>query len=310
LDGKKVASSLKGGDKFAPEQFYLTDHLGTSSLVLNQQARAVSAQRFTPFGDRLALFGKSQATPYGFTGQEQDDESDLGYFSHRYLAHSSAQFVTPDPVFAQSERFENPQHWSAYSYGINNPIRYTDPSGEIPFDTIWDGLNIVYDLGKVGVGYATNNPVMVNDGLVDLACDTAALLIPYAPAGSTKMARLSSDVADVTNSASFGASTSKNYKKTFFDANPDAKGNVVVHHAVEQQVQKRYPGLVSDSQMHSLENLRGIPKSINSDVHLSKIRKEWNRFYRSNAKPSQQQLLDKATEIDNKFGSQFNPPIR
>ncbi|WP_337165881.1 RHS repeat-associated core domain-containing protein [Vibrio fluvialis] len=115
---------------------------------------------------------------------------------------------------------------------------------------------------------------------------------------------------DVTNRASFGTSTSNNYKKTFFDANPDAKGDVVVHHAVEQQVQKRYPGLVSDSEMHSLENLRGIPKSINSDVHLSKIRKEWNRFYRTNANPSQQQLLDKATEIDNKFGSQFNPPIR
>ena len=115
---------------------------------------------------------------------------------------------------------------------------------------------------------------------------------------------------DVANRASFGTSTTNNYKKTFFDANPDAKGDVVVHHAVEQQVQKRYPGLVSDSEIHSLENLRGIPKSINSDVHLSKIRKEWNRFYRTNANPSQQQLLDKATEIDNKFGSQFNPPIR
>ncbi|WP_237475570.1 hypothetical protein [Vibrio tetraodonis] len=63
----------------------------------------------------------------------------------------------------------------------------------------------MYDLGKVGVGYATNNPVMVNDGLVDLACDTAALLIPYAPAGSTKVARLSSDVAEVGKSADAAA---------------------------------------------------------------------------------------------------------
>lgn len=111
-------------------------------------------------------------------------------------------------------------------------------------------------------------------------------------------------------SARFGSSTSTDYKRTFFNAYPETKGNVVVHHAVEQQVQKRYPGLVSDSEMHSLENLRGIPKVINSDVHLSQIRKEWNRFYRQNPNPTQQQLLDKATEIDNKFGTQFVPPVR
>jgi hypothetical protein len=43
-------------------------------------------------------------------------------------------------------------------------------------------------------------------------------------------------------------------------------------------------------------------------LHLSQIRREWNQFYRQNAKPSPQQLLDKATEIDAKFGSLFKPP--
>jgi len=62
--------------------------------------------------------------------------------------------------------------------------------------------------------------------------------------------------------------------------------------------------------MHSLENLRGIPKEINSEIHLSKIRKEWNKFYRQNPNPTKQQLLDKATEIDDMFGTEFNPPVR
>ena len=88
------------------------------------------------------------------------------------------------------------------------------------------------------------------------------------------------------------------------------QGEVWVHHAVERQVQKRYSGLVKDSEMHSLENLRGIPKEINNDVHFSKIRKEWNSFYKTNPNPTKQQLLDKATEIDDKFGKQFNPPVR
>jgi hypothetical protein len=38
-----------------------------------------------------------------------------------------------------------------------------------------------------------------------------------------------------------------------------------VHHAVEQQALRRYPGLITDAEMNSLENLRGIPKNINSD---------------------------------------------
>jgi hypothetical protein len=110
--------------------------------------------------------------------------------------------------------------------------------------------------------------------------------------------------------ATFGTSTTTNYRVTFFNANPELNGTVVVHHAVEQQVMKRFPGLVSESELHSLENLRGIPKEINSDVHLRGIRREWDNFYIDNASPTKEQLLRKATEIDKYFGNLFNPPVR
>jgi pyruvate-formate lyase-activating enzyme len=71
--------------------------------------------------------------------------------------------------------------------------------------------------------------------------------------------------------------------------------------------------VVTEAEIHSLENLRGIPNEINSDVHLSQIRIEWNRFYRpyvaSGTAPTPEQLLQKATEIDAKFGAQFKPPV-
>ncbi len=109
--------------------------------------------------------------------------------------------------------------------------------------------------------------------------------------------------------AEFGSSVTKDYKKTFFNEYPDLEGKVIVHHAVEQQVQRRYPGLVSNSEVHSLENLRGIPKEKNNELHLSKIRKEWNRFYKTNPNPSKEDLLKKATEIDLKLGGEFKPPV-
>lgn len=71
----------------------------------------------------------------------------------------------------------------------------------------------------------------------------------------------------------------------------------------------RYPGVVTEEQIHSLENLRGIPNEVNSDLHLSQIRREWNQFYRQTPNATQEQLLQKATEIDAKYGSQFNPPL-
>ncbi|WP_255985819.1 S-type pyocin family protein [Vibrio campbellii] len=109
--------------------------------------------------------------------------------------------------------------------------------------------------------------------------------------------------------ATFGKSSSKNYKKTFFDEYPELEGKVVVHHAVEQQVLLRYPDIVTESEMHSLENLRGIPKEKNSTLHLSKIRREWNRFYRTNPSASKQDLLDYAEQIDNKWGHEFTPQL-
>jgi hypothetical protein len=117
-----------------------------------------------------------------------------------------------------------------------------------------------------------------------------------------------------TPGASFGKALSNDYRATFFAAHPELEGEVIVHHAVEQGVLTKFPEVVTEAEMHSLENLRGIPTAINSDLHLSQIRVEWNRFYKpfieSGTSPTKAQLLEKATEIDAKFGSKFAPPCR
>ena len=87
--------------------------------------------------------------------------------------------------------------------------------------------------------------------------------------------------------------------------------HLLVNHGVEQQVltKPQTKGLFSYEEMHSLDNLRGIPKEINSDLHLSKIRKEWNKFYKEFPNPTKEQLLQKRLDIDKKYGHLFKPPI-
>ncbi|OZH52258.1 hypothetical protein AFK68_25555 [Hydrocoleum sp. CS-953] len=54
----------------------------------------------------------------------------------------------------------------------------------------------------------------------------------------------------------------------------------VIHHSIEQQVLKKYPGLFSKTEINAGSRLRPILKGVfNSEVHLSKIRKLWNNFY-------------------------------
>ncbi len=95
--------------------------------------------------------------------------------------------------------------------------------------------------------------------------------------------------------------------QVFFKAFPELEGKIIVHYAVGQQVLRKYLGLFSEEEIHGISNLRGIPKEINPDLHLSKTRKEWNRFYKANQQATKQQILDFAAYIDKKFGHLFNP---
>ena len=64
-----------------------------------------------------------------------------------------------------------------YAFCENGSLSGFDPDGCVPLDTIWDLGNIVYD-------------ICVDDD-VALATDIAALFVPYLPAGSTKLVKVS-----------------------------------------------------------------------------------------------------------------------
>ncbi len=115
---------------------------------------------------------------------------------------------------------------------------------------------------------------------------------------------------DIEYKAIVGSSSTIDYKKIFFKTYPQLVGQVVVHHAIEQDVLNKFPDLFTKLEIHSLENLRGIPNDINSVLHLSIIRKAWNKFYRQNSNPTREQILEKATEIDKLYGNKFNPAIK
>ncbi len=110
-------------------------------------------------------------------------------------------------------------------------------------------------------------------------------------------------------SAKVGESTSNDYRGTFFETNTELKGQVIVHHAIEQQIDKLYPNTFTKSQINSLLNLRGVKLDDNNVLHLSIIRRLWNAFYRDNPTANAQQIIEQATKIDKDYGKLFSPVV-
>ncbi|MCW1916977.1 zeta toxin family protein [Luteolibacter sp. GHJ8] len=110
--------------------------------------------------------------------------------------------------------------------------------------------------------------------------------------------------------AKFGWNKSDDYEKTFFAKHPDLEGKVWVHHAVEQQMSEKYGGPIPEEEMNSLENLRGIPIDLNTDLHLRMIRMDLNDLYSQfKGWPPKEELLRFARIIDQRYGHLYIPPI-
>lgn len=153
-----------------------------------------------------------------------------------------------------------------------------------------------------GKELGTNRPYESSDYVMGI--------VTLATGGTVKtIGKVVGTVADIENKAKNLEKASKNYRKTFFDQYPELKGNVVVHHAVEQQVLKKYPNLFTEAEIHDIQNLRGIPKEINNEIHLSSIRKDWNEFYKSHPTPTKKEVIDYMIELDKRYGDKFTPPV-
>ncbi len=92
---------------------------------------AIARQTYYPFGTVRTASG-TLPTDYTFTGQKLDASSNLLYYGARYYAADLGRFTQPDSLIPDPY---NPQSLNRYSYVLNNPMRYTDPTGHEECET-------------------------------------------------------------------------------------------------------------------------------------------------------------------------------
>jgi len=156
-DGGGNLAAEYGGQASSGTEYLIADPLGSTRMVISGSTGNLgcptSRQDYLPFGFDIpatvgslrqgvtdcgtSVYGLDAGVTQKFTGKERDAESaswaaqGLDYFGARYFSGAQGRFTSPDqPLIGQTPT--NPQSWNLYSYALNNPLRYVDPTGHDP----------------------------------------------------------------------------------------------------------------------------------------------------------------------------------
>jgi RHS repeat-associated protein len=110
-------------------RYSLSNHLGSSTVELDDRGAVISHEEFHPYGSTAYRSGRNAAEVklkrYRFTGMERDEESGFSYHGARFLSVALARWTSPDPIGPEGGL-------NRYGYCFGNPLRHRDWSGRAP----------------------------------------------------------------------------------------------------------------------------------------------------------------------------------
>ncbi len=145
--GGIVAMRALSGSTVTTRYFH-TDNLGSIAVITDGTGNVVERDDYDAWGKRRFATGAddptnsiTSQTTRGFTGQEELSDVGLVHLNGRIYDPLLARMTSADPMVPDPM---NGQAWNRYSYVVNNPLGFTDPSGYC-------------FLGLCGIGNAFNN---------------------------------------------------------------------------------------------------------------------------------------------------------
>jgi len=100
---------------------YLADVLGSTVALADAAGASVTTYTYAPFGE-TSIAGSPSASPFQFTGREQDLPG-LYYYRARYYDSIRSRFVSEDPIGAAGG------DTNLFAYVLSRPLNSVDPWG-------------------------------------------------------------------------------------------------------------------------------------------------------------------------------------
>ena len=198
-------------------RYVLRDHLGSVDGLTNAQGAMVQPMSFAAWGARrdpddwTGLAGAAAAafdgcaTTRGFTGHEMLDAVGAVHMNGRLYDPALGRFLQADP-FVQFPA--NLQSHNRYSYALNNPLAYTDPSGHFLKGLLRPLASIAISVWLPGAGFWTGTTLFAANGL-------GAVAVSGSIAGAVGSGSLKGAVVGAFSAAAFHGVGDIGFKEGF-----------------------------------------------------------------------------------------------
>ncbi len=178
----------QGGSSQTDTRYNHVDHLGSIMAVSDEVGHVAGgttpagAMSYDAWGMRRTLDGhtvnpdsfQQQVGRREFTGHETISGIGLVNMNGRIYDQGLGRFLSPDP---QVQFASDLQSYNRYSYVLNNPLRYTDPTGYSILSAGWDSaVGIGLGLAAIGVCAATSGAGCFVAGLIAQAWNNGVMI--------------------------------------------------------------------------------------------------------------------------------------
>lgn len=116
---------IKEGNSVKPYLAF-TDYLGSIMSVVDENGTKVFEADYDSWGSQTVRTN-TIGLRRGYTGHEMLNEFGIINMNGRLYDPMLGRFFSPDPIVQLPD---NMQNYNRYSYCLNNPLKYTDPSGQ------------------------------------------------------------------------------------------------------------------------------------------------------------------------------------
>ena len=188
LEGNKVIAEeeLNTSGTVAHTKYYIYDQTGIAGMVYDGSTYYFEKNLF---GDVTAIYNSSggwvdgysydlwgaitsggysdvgKANPFRYRGYYYDTETGFYYLQSRYYDPQICRFISADNLEIIPSLSQTAGQLNLYAYCNNNPVMYSDPSGEFPLLAVILGATALVGMGLTIGGVASNNNALTAVGL-------------------------------------------------------------------------------------------------------------------------------------------------